>query len=276
MVESSHEQRWVEAVESWSRWQPRWSAMTEPLDDELIRAAGVRAGMKVLDLACGSGDPALALARAVGDRGRVIAADPVAGMLDVARRRLEHAGLTNVEVIQGSLGVLPFPDATFDIVTCRFGLVYAADPGLAVREMTRVLVPGGRVAVMVWGDRSKNEYWSVEFDALARLPIPATQEVAEPIEFTYEDRGSLAAVLSAAGLRSVAEEALELPLRWPGPPEELWQEVMDDAAGLDREVQVDSWSRFRDEVRRGFEALSDGRSVVMRSLIIIGVGQRGM
>ena len=174
--------------------------------------------MKVLDLACGTGDPAIALARAVGRTGLVMAADPVAGMLEAARRRLDEAGLTSVELRRFGLGPLPLPDGSFDAVTCRFGLVYADDPILALGEMRRVLRDNGRVAIMVWGDPARNEYWSVEQAALGRLPLPDSEPANERVEFTYASPGKLAAAFCAAGLADVREERLTPALRWPVPP----------------------------------------------------------
>lgn len=270
MADISHEDRWREAVTSWTRWQPRWSSMAAPLDDAIVAAVEARPGMHVLDLACGGGDPTIALARAAGEAGYVVGGDPVAGMLDLARRRIDQAGLTNVELSNLRLGPLPFPARSFDAVTCRFGLVYAADSILAVREMARILVPGGRMAIMVWGDRRRNEYWSVELDALARLSLLLPQPLDDPVEFAFEKPGTLSAVLHAAGVRDVREEELSLTLRWPGPPEELWEEVDEDTAGLG--LPAAARARFRDEVSRGYAALADGEGVLLRSTVVLGTG----
>ena len=244
--------------------------MTTPLSDALVRAADVRAGMTVLDVACGSGDPAINLALAVGPAGRVIAVDPVSEMLEAARARIAALGLTNVELRQGEFSSLPLPSASVDRVTCRFGLVYAADADAAVREMMRVLAPGGRMAVMVWGDRRRNEYWSVEHDALARLEVPLPQQYDQPVEFAYEESGALAAILREAGLDHVVEEELELTLYWPGPPEELWEEVEDEVADL--ELPPGARERMGEELRTGYAALVTGATVALRSVVVLACG----
>jgi SAM-dependent methyltransferase len=244
--------------------------MTEPLDEALVEAAGVSSGMEVLDLACGTGDPAIALARAVGRTGRVVAADPVVGMLAAARRRLNETGLTNVEVQRFGLGPLPFREGSFDAVTCRFGLVYAHDPILALSEMRRVVRDNGRGAIMVWGDPARNEYWSVEQAALARLPLPDS-EPNERVEFTYASPGKLAAAFCEAGLADVREERLTPALRWPGPPEELWQQTAEDLEELDLPTALRE--RCGDEVIRGYSALADADGVVLHSDLILGTGR---
>lgn len=270
MTEADHVQSWAEAAESWVRHQDRWSTMTTPLSDALVRAADVRAGMTVLDVACGSGDPAISLALAVGSAGRVIAVDPVAEMLEAARARVAALGLTNVDLRQGGFDSLPLPSASVDRVTSRFGLVYAADAVAAVREMMRVLTPGGRTAIMAWGDRRHNEYWSVEHDALVHLELPLSPQYDQPVEFAYEETGSLAAILREAGLDDVAEEELELTLHWPGPPEELWEEVEDDVADL--ELPAGALERLRDELQTGYAALVDGATVALRSAVVLASG----
>jgi SAM-dependent methyltransferase len=270
VVDGPHEREWAQAVESWTRWQPRWSQMTEPLDQALMEAAGVDPGMEVLDLACGTGDPAVALARAVGPTGRVTALDPVEGMLEAARLRFEDCGLANIRVQRLSLGRLPFADQSFDAVTCRFGLVYADDPVLAVSEMRRVLREGCRAAIMVWGAASRNEYWSVERDALARLPLPDPRPLEDPVEFNYASPGSLAAVLGEGGLHDVEERVLTMRLRWPGPPEELWQQTAEDIEEMN--VPAAMHERFADEVRHGYSALAHGGGVLLRSEVVLGVG----
>ncbi|GAB4482085.1 MAG: methyltransferase domain-containing protein [Burkholderiaceae bacterium] len=115
-------------------------------------AAGVGAGQRVLDVACGTGVLAGAARDCVGPRGAVAGLDPNVEMLAVARRR-RHG----VEWHEGRAEALPFPDASFDRVVSQFGLMFFDDAPAALREMRRVLRPGGRVAVAVW-------------DALARSP----------------------------------------------------------------------------------------------------------
>src|SRR5712691_12561106 len=114
---------------------------------DLIEAAGVRSGERVLDVACGTGVVTRLLAERVGAGGRVVglARDP--GMLAVARTA---ASRLNIEWLEGSAVKMPLPDAAFDAVVCQQGLQFFPDRPAALREMHRVLVPGGRLALSVW------------------------------------------------------------------------------------------------------------------------------
>lgn len=110
----------------------------------MVDAAGIQPGDQVLDIACGTGILARAAAERVGPQGRVIGLDPNPDMLSVARRKN-----TNIEWRDGRAEALPFPDDSFDAVVSQFGLMFFDDRPAALREMMRVLRPGGRLAVAV-------------------------------------------------------------------------------------------------------------------------------
>jgi len=107
-------------------------------------AAGIRAGQRVLDVACGTGALACAAAERVGRGGAVVGLDANADMLAMARRK---SGA--IEWIDGRAEALPFPDCGFDVVVSQFGMMFFDDRPAALREMQRVLRPGGRLAVAV-------------------------------------------------------------------------------------------------------------------------------
>ncbi len=116
-----------------------------PLMAELV---GLRPGERVLDVACGTGDWTRCAAERVGMQGRVVGLDVSPEMLDVARQK---NGAATIEWREGSADALPFPDAAFDVVCCQLGLMFFPDRVAALAEMRRVLAPGGRLALMVWG-----------------------------------------------------------------------------------------------------------------------------
>jgi demethylmenaquinone methyltransferase/2-methoxy-6-polyprenyl-1,4-benzoquinol methylase len=117
----------------WDRWQRAFDAFTP-----------VTEGMQVLDVGAGTADLCLRLARRVGPRGHVTGIDLSAPMLEVGRAKVERAGLSHVvTLMEGNALNLPFPDASFDAVTAGFSLRNMADLRRALREMYRVLKPGG-------------------------------------------------------------------------------------------------------------------------------------
>ncbi len=114
-----------------------------------LAAAAPRAGQRVLDLAGGSGDLSRGLSRAVGAQGEVVLADINRAMLEVGRDRLIDAGVVgNLKIVQANGEALPFPDGYFDLVTLAFGLRNMTRKEIALKEVYRVLKPGGRLIVL--------------------------------------------------------------------------------------------------------------------------------
>src|SRR5512142_1695072 len=110
-----------------ARWERPSAELGRGVTDALVEIAAAQPGMHVLDVACGTGAPALQLARRVGPAGRVVAIDIAAEPLKVAAARASERGLTNVRFESADVHQLPFADADFDLVTSRFGVMFFAD-----------------------------------------------------------------------------------------------------------------------------------------------------
>jgi ubiquinone/menaquinone biosynthesis C-methylase UbiE len=263
---------WSAHAADWARWDRQWAGLTAPLNDALVRAARIRRGMRVLDVASGSGEPALSLAHAVGPEGQVVATDVVTGMLDAARRRAAEAGLGSLEFVTADAEDLPFADAGFDAVTCRFGLVYCSDPVAALGEMRRVLKPTRRATVLTWGPIELNAYWSTAVDALSR-GRPAAPAGFVPAEFRFSDPSVLAAALEEAGFRQVESELRRLVLEWPGPPDELADRDLEDdelIAGLPPGER----GRLHKVIAAAYARYASGERVALPSAVVIATGLR--
>ena len=150
-------EEWTEdaTVAAWRKWQAKLSAFTRGATDAVLEAAQLRPGMHVLDLASGVGDPSLFVAEAVGPSGHVVATDLGPGMIGLAEELARARGLRNIDFRVANVEALPFPDESFDVVTCRFGIMFFPDQLKAFRECLRVLKHGGRVAFVVWGKREQ-------------------------------------------------------------------------------------------------------------------------
>src|SRR5207247_1537305 len=125
-------------------------AIFGPWAPVLIERAALKPGERVLDVACGTGVVTRLAAQQVAPTGKVSGLDLNPAMLAVARSRPSTSAVA-ISWHEGNALALPFPDATFDVVCCQLGLQYFADRPLALREMHRVLVPRGRLALLVWG-----------------------------------------------------------------------------------------------------------------------------
>lgn len=141
---------WDRAVDAY---ESGWQHQLEPAQRLMLRMADLQPGDTVLDVACGTGLVTFRAASQVGQWGSVVGTDLSGEMVDAAGRRSAEAGHLNVRFERGDAEELAFPDSTFDAVLCALGLMYVPDPARALREMRRVLQPGGIAAAAVWGAR---------------------------------------------------------------------------------------------------------------------------
>jgi SAM-dependent methyltransferase len=206
---------WGAVAGSWATYAAFVDARHETASEQMLERSMLRPGERVLELACGPGGLGLAAAERVGPGGEVVLSDVAAEMTAVAASRAAALGLTNVTTRVHDLERIEEADASYDVVVCRDGLQFAADPARAVREMGRVLRPGGRLALAVWGPRARNPWLGVVFDAVSAqlgAPVPPPG-VSGP--FSLDDGDRLAALLSDAGLTDVNVSEVSVPLRAP-------------------------------------------------------------
>jgi len=175
---------------------------------KLADAAELLPGQSVLDVACGTGVLAREAQRRVGPSGYVAGLDPSPGMLAVAK---ELSPLVDWQ--RGAAEAMPFADASFDVVASQFGLMFM-DRDQAVREMLRVLEPGGRLVVAVWDAVENIPAYAAEVALVARL---AGEGAADALRapFVLGDRALLAAVFNDAGAHAVTIDTLTGLARFP-------------------------------------------------------------
>ncbi len=163
----------------------------------------LRAGSRVIDVGCGRGDDAIALAQLVGTSGRAVGVDQSAVMLAAARSAAQDAGVT-AEFVEADAASLPFPDGCFDACRIDRTLEHLQDPAAALRELVRVCRPGGRVAT------AEPDWDTLAIDA----PDLATSRAvtrAQSAEIAHGTIGrSLRRLLLEAGLRDVVVDTMAL------------------------------------------------------------------
>jgi SAM-dependent methyltransferase len=204
----------------WASVADRWAEHADDVDTSraavtvaLLERAAPRPGDRVLELAGGPGGVGLAAADRVVPGGEVVITDIVAEMTAVAAARAAARGLEHVVTRERDLEDIAEPDAAFDVVLCREGLMFAADPARAAAEIHRVLRPGGRVAVAVWGPREANPWLGLLFDAVTAQTGHPVPPPGVPGPFALDDGARLGALLREAGLDDVRVEELAVPTR---------------------------------------------------------------
>jgi SAM-dependent methyltransferase len=174
-------------------------AVFGPWGSRVVALAALRPRMRVLDVACGTGLVARLAAEAVGVDGHVAALDLNPGMLAVASELPAVEGAA-IEWVEANAQVLPFAEASFEVVWCQLGLQFFPDREAALREMKRVLVPRGRAVVMVWREIDRAPGFAILAAALGRT-IGADAEALMRAPFALGDARELARLLDAGGLR---------------------------------------------------------------------------
>jgi SAM-dependent methyltransferase len=203
---------WAAVATGWGEHADFVDQRGRALTDKLLDLAGPQPGERVLELACGPGGLGLAAAERVGPEGAVVLSDVASEMTAIAARRAAERGLDNVTTAVLDIEHIDQPDASYDVVLCREGLMFALDPGQAAREIRRVLRPGGRLALAVWGPRERNPWLGTVLDSVSAqigAPVPPP---SIPGPFALENAGKLGALLSDAGLGDVTVTELSVPL----------------------------------------------------------------
>lgn len=268
---------WSSGAAAWRKWHDPFAAMSRAATEAIVGAVRAVPGMRILDVASGTGEPALALAAAVAPGGAVVATDLVTEMLADVGELGRRAGLTNLTTRQADAEALPFDNEVFDAVTCRFGVMNFADAPRALREMRRVLRPGGRTAFVAWGPRDQNPFFMVTTAPVLKRVQAPTPEPGAPNTFTFAQPGTLSAALQAAGFREVEEETRAIRWVWPGPAEEFWAAAAEYGPSfrqLARQLPPEQVDEAIVEILTNLQGYSDGARVDFPAVIVVATGVR--
>jgi SAM-dependent methyltransferase len=258
------------------KWKAKSAVMGKAVTEALVEYARPQPGMCVLDLASGTGEPAISLAMRVGAQGQVTALDLSADLLAIAKGRARERGLENFFAQQADAHTLPFADDSFDLATCRFGVMFFRDIGLALRELHRVLRAGARACFLAWGPFDQ-AYWRSTMGVVHGHVGGPLLEPGGPDPFRFARPGSLSAVLHRAGFQEVEEETKTLPWTWPGTPEEVWEQTRAVSVPfrpmLER-VPAGMWPQIYEEVRAAIGKYVEGENIAFGASVVLASGSK--
>lgn len=272
MTEPGAEQKalWAGRGSAYDRWADAQASFAEGFNVPLLDAANVGANSRVLDVAAGAGEPALSASHRVGPAGHVVATDLAISMLNGARRRARAQARANVSFAAADMANLPFAQMFFDAVTCRFGLMFVPDIVRALQEIRRVLRPGGRVAILVWGPMSENTLSAAIMAALDEVAGPAVGDL-ERLPFRLAEPGLLANFVRQAGFGQSEEIPLRSRRSVPvGEP--FWTPTMEKCLGEDWHSDRMRRAAIDAAIERHLAHVRSGRCYELMNHVRIGVG----
>ncbi len=256
------------------KWKAKSAAMGTTVTEALVEYSRPLPDMRVLDLASGTGEPGISLAQRV-PQGSVTAVDQSLELLDIAAGRARNKNLLNFATQQADAHQLPFADQSFDLATCRFGVMFFSDAQRALAELRRVLKPGTRACFAAWGPMEQ-PYWQTTMKIVHRHVGGTMFQPGGADPFRFSAAGALSEVLSASGFHEVEESTQHLPWTWPGDAEEVFEYACAVAAPfrpmLER-VGAEEWPLIRAEAKAAIERYRIGHEIRFGADVVLASGK---
>lgn len=229
-IRNQQKSSWNKFSPEWQKWDDLLMTSLSPLKDEIIRLLKLEDDDIVLDIASGTGAPGLDIAEKL-ENGKVFITDLSENMLAFAQENADERNIKNIETKVCDACELPFPDKTFDGISCRLGFMFVPDLQMAAKEMYRVLKDGGRIALSVWDVPEKN-FWATAIGTSIsknlNIPPPSPET---PGLFRCSKNGMVQDLLQKAGFEETAEKEVDVTLNF-GNAETYWNMTTDVTAPL--------------------------------------------
>ncbi len=258
---------WKSAAEGWRRRDALLRKGAAPVTDRMLDLTGISSGSRLLDIASGTGEPAITAAQIVGETGKVIGTDLVDEMLVVAREKTTSMNLNNIEFHCIDAESLDYPTASFDAVTIRWGLMFMPQPLDCLSAAHHALKQNGRISLACWAAPEKNPFISVLLKTLSQymdIPVPPP---GTPGIFSFADPERLHDVLVSAGYDNIQLEEMEIDVIEIEDGRAYWEAISDLAAPVMALVdQLEQAARldYIDEVISVANTLKQGDSLRMK------------
>jgi ubiquinone/menaquinone biosynthesis C-methylase UbiE len=204
-IREQQKESWNRFSSGWKKWDELVMDFLKPMGNEIIKMLNPKDNDVVLDVAAGTGEPGLTIASMLNG-GKVVITDLSEDMLAIALENAEQRGIKNIETCACDVCDLPFPDNTFDAISCRFGFMFFPDIQLATKEMVRVLKPGGKIATSVWSVPEKNFWVTAIMGTINKnmdLPVPPP---SAPGMFRCAKDGLIKDLFLEVGLKNVSQK----------------------------------------------------------------------
>jgi ubiquinone/menaquinone biosynthesis C-methylase UbiE len=202
--------QWERKAAGWASRADRVREFGMPVSVRMIEAVSPQPGQRLLELAAGPGDTGFLAAELLSPGGVLLCSDGAEAMLEVARGRAASLGIGNVQFKLLELEWIDLPAATVDAVLCRWGLMLVVDPEAALREVRRILRPGGRAAIAVWDAPDANPWARIPTQVLVSLGHAEPPDPSAPGMFALADAERLRGLFEATGFADVSVEPVAI------------------------------------------------------------------
>lgn len=221
---------WNRFAAGWKKWDPVTMEFLQPMKEAIINYLQPKDGQKILDIAAGTGEPALSIAASIKN-GVVTITDISEEMMEIAREKAIAKELSNIETVICDASDLPFENGSFDAVSCRFGFMFFPDIQLAANEIYRVLKPGGRFATTVWNFPEKNFWVTAIMGTIMRLMEIPPPPPEVPGMFRCCKPGRMRDILEKAGFNDIEEREVLSTLKTKS-VDEYWEMMTEIGASV--------------------------------------------
>jgi ubiquinone/menaquinone biosynthesis C-methylase UbiE len=273
-IREQQKKSWNKFSTGWKKWDEQTMDMLKPMGNEIIASIKPSGEQLILDIAAGTGEPGLTIAGML-EGGKVVITDLAEDMLAIAREKAATRGINNIETKVCDVCALPFPDNSFDAISCRFGFMFFPDMQLAANEMARVLKPGGRIATSVWNVPEKNFWVTAVMGTINRnMELPAPPPGA-PGMFRCCKPGQMKEIFEKAGFRDITEKEVTSKLR-SGSVDRYWEMMTEVGAPIVAALsQADDTTKekIRKEVFEQVKQKYPGDVAIDTSAIVIAAGK---
>jgi SAM-dependent methyltransferase len=258
------------------KWAEPVERAVHVVSERLVEMAIVEPGSRVLDVACGYGEPALTAARAAGPDGIVVATDISAQMIAQARERAAEAGVENLEFEEAPAESLDFPHESFDAAVSRWGIIFEPDGEAVAARVRGFLKPDCRFAISSWGEPDQVPFLSIPMrTVMQRLDVPAPPP-GTPGPLSRPTPDALAALLERGGFSDVDVDDLTVSFEWESAEDfttyvrEIAPPISALMAGHPPEVQEETWGAIAEAAR---DAAGGDGPVRLTNLVLLAAGR---
>ncbi len=250
---------WKNVASGWAKHTPTLTKLFAPVNERMFELVNLRPGQRVLDIACGAGDPAIPAAQKVGRLGRVWAVDFADEMVNYAYQRAQVLGLANVDFQNVDGETLQVPGNIFDVCTMRWGLMFMPEPERCLSCAHAALQDDGKIVLTCWAAPEKNPWAAIPISVIKNyVEVPQPAPGATGI-FAFADPERIRSVMRSAGFQNIQIEAFEVQGADAATGEEYFtmvREIAGPLAALLTKVPAQDQVKLTSEVARAAEAAS--------------------